>query len=248
MAKQRFDYEALAVNWIWRSEGPWPVFDHTRDLSKIKVPILTAGNWMDSEVHLPGNPTSFERASSERKFLEMHTGNHLAAYYEPAHIQRQLKFLDYFLKDKTNNSLKSSPQIDLLIRRGTDNFYRTEEPWPPKDATYVPLYLAPNGILSFDQYKASSNDDAICYAGLTGKHFFQTAPMKNNFEILGYSFLELTVSTDAKDMDVFVYFYIIDPEGQKLIFQGNHDEPAVSCLRSWFRLSHRTLYEACACQ
>lgn len=58
------DYDALGTNWVWRSEDPWPVFDRTRDLAKIKVPMLTAGNWMDSEVHLPGNPTSYERASS----------------------------------------------------------------------------------------------------------------------------------------------------------------------------------------
>lgn len=42
-------------------------------------------------------------------------------------------------------------------------------------------------------------------------------------------------------MDLFIYFYIINPQGEKLVFRGNHDEPAVSFLRSWFRLSHRTL-------
>lgn len=153
LAKQRMDYDALATNWVWRSEGPWPVFDRTRDLSKIEVPMLTAGNWMDSEVHLPGNPTSYERASSEWKFLEMHTGLHLAAYYESDQIQRQLKFLDFFMKDKTDNGLKDSPRIDLLIRRGTDNFYRAESAWPPKNATQTPLYLAPNERLTFEQYK-----------------------------------------------------------------------------------------------
>ncbi|KAJ5037613.1 Alpha/Beta hydrolase protein [Bipolaris maydis] len=219
--KQHFDYETLARHWIWRSE--------------IKVPILTAGNWMDSEVHLPGNPTSFERASSEWKFLEMHTGNHLAAYYDPVQIERQLKFLDYFLKGKTENRLEYSPRIDLLIRRGTHYFYRTERSWPPKDATYTPLYLALNETLSFEQYSPSSKNEAITYSGLSGKAFFETAPMKENFEILGYPFLELTVSTDAQEMDIFVYFHVIDPEGKKLVFRGNHDEPAVSFVRSWFR-------------
>lgn len=42
-------------------------------------------------------------------------------------------------------------------------------------------------------------------------------------------------------MDIFVYFYVIDPKGKKLVFRDNHDEPAVSFLRNWFRLSHRTL-------
>ncbi|KAM6505382.1 hypothetical protein FSOLCH5_014602 [Fusarium solani] len=42
-------------------------------------------------------------------------------------------------------------------------------------------------------------------------------------------------------MDIFVYLYVINPAGEKLVFRGNHDEPAVSFLRSWFRLSHCTL-------
>lgn len=241
LTKQRMDYDALATNWVWRSEGPWPVFDRTRDLSKIKVPMLTAGNWMDSEVHLPGNPTSYERASSEWKFLEMHTGNHLAAYYESDQIQRQLRFLDFFLKGKTDNGLKDSPRIDLLIRRGTHNFYRTESAWPPKDATQTPLYLAPNERLAFNQSKDSSTDESLAYAGFSGASFFQTEPLKEELEILGFPHLDLTVSTDAQDMDIFAYFYVIDPKGEKLVFRGNHDESAVSFLRSWFRLSHRTL-------
>ncbi|KAF2659344.1 alpha/beta-hydrolase [Lophiostoma macrostomum CBS 122681] len=246
LKKQRFDYEALETKWKWRNEGPWPVFDRERQLSKINVPILTAGNWMDSEVHLPGNARSFEQVFSKWKFLEMHTGNHLVAYYEPAQIQRQLKFLDYFLKGQTDNGLESSPRIDLLIRRGAENFYRTEESWPPQDAEFLPLYLAPKGALSFDQYTASSQDDYIKYAGLTGgENLFQTLVLEEDFEILGYPHLDLTVSTDAQDMDIFVYFYIIDPEGKKIQVRGNHDEPAVSLLRGWQRLSHRTLSKDC---
>ncbi|KAH6643574.1 Alpha/Beta hydrolase protein [Boeremia exigua] len=241
LAKQRFDYDALATNWIWRKEGPWPILDRTRDLSKIKVPMLTAGNWMDSELHLPGNPTSYERASSEWKFLEMHTGNHLAAYYEPEQIHRQLEFLDHFLKNKTDNGLKGAPRVDLLIRKGTENFYRAEKAWPPTDAKQTPLYFAPNESLSFEPYKGSSTDAVLSYAGLTGVNFFQTEPLQEKLEILGFPHLDLTVSTDAKDMDLFFYFYVIDPKGEKLVFRGNHDEPAVSFLRSWFRLSHRTL-------
>ncbi|USP76304.1 alpha/beta-hydrolase [Curvularia clavata] len=242
LKKQRFDFEALETKWVWRSEGPWPVFDRERQLAKIKVPILTAGNWMDSEIHLPGNARSFEQVSSEWKFLEMHTGNHLAAYYEEVQIQRQLRFLDYFLKNKTDNGLESSPRVDLLIRRGVENFYRAEKSWPPEDTIYTKLYLAPMGTLSFDDQNASNQDEAITYAGLTGgENLFQTDFLEKDFEILGYPHLDLTVSTDAKDMDIFVYFYIIDQNGKKIEVRGNHDEPAVSLLRGWLRLSHRTL-------
>ncbi|KAI8932079.1 hypothetical protein NX059_010966 [Plenodomus lindquistii] len=241
LAKQRFDFPALENKWTWRSEGPWAVFDRHRDLSKITVPMLTAGNWMDSEVHLPGNPTSYERASSEWKFLEMHTGNHLSAYYESAQIARQLQFFDFFLKDKKDNGLATRPRHDLIIRQGAHNFARAEKSWPPKDATYTPLYLAPHEALSFDQFSPYSASDTVSYAGLTGQSYFQTEPLKEKFEILGYPYLDLTVSTDAKDMDIFFYLYVIDPEGNKIVVRGNHDEPAVSLLRSWLRLSHRTL-------
>ncbi|KAF1360770.1 alpha/beta-hydrolase [Lizonia empirigonia] len=218
LAKQRFDYNELATRWVWRSEGPWPVFNRVRDLAKIKVPMLTAGNWMDSEIHLPGNPTSFERASSTWKFLEMHTGNHLAAYYEEDQIQKQLQFLDFFLKDKKNNGLKNSPRIDLLIRRGMKGFHRTEGAWPPKDAMMLCLTRVLQASIPLRQSLS-----------------------KKKLEILGFPHLDLTVSTDTKDMDIFVCFYVLDPNGEMLEFRGNHDEPAISFLRSWFRLSHRTL-------
>ncbi|EOD52528.1 putative peptidase s15 protein [Neofusicoccum parvum UCRNP2] len=196
---------------------------------------------MDSEVHLPGNLVAFEDSSSEWKFLEMHTGNHLAAYYAPDQIERQRQFLDFFLLDKTSNGLDKAPQIQLLIRRGAKASYRTEISWPPEDTKYTPIYLTPGEKLSFVPYTPASSNDSITYAGLTGSAQFQTDAFEKDFEILGYPYLDLTVSTDAKDMDLFIYFYLLRADGHPVVFRGNHDEPAVSFLRSWFRLSHRTL-------
>lgn len=109
--------------------------------------------------------------------------NNLAAYYKVDQIQRQLEFVDFFLKGKTDNGLKGSPRIDLLIRRRVDNFYRAESAWPPEDATQTFLYLAPNEMLSFAGHEGSSPDEMVTYAGLTGVNFFQTAPLKK-LEIL----------------------------------------------------------------
>jgi predicted acyl esterase len=243
LAKNRYDFTSIETKWIWRSEGPWPVLDRTRAVQEINVPILSAGNWIDAEIHLPGNLVAFEESSSEWKFLEMHTGNHLYDYYERSQVERQRKFLDYFLLDKRNNGLDKAPRIELLIRRGTENFYRTESSWPPKDAQYVSLYFTPEEKLSFIVYTPPSQDDMLTYPGLTGSSEFQTDLFEEPLEILGYPYLELTVSTDAKDMDIFVYFYVIGPQGEKLVFKGGHDEPAVSFVRTWFRLSHRTLSE-----
>lgn len=241
LEKARFDFTGLESFWKWRSEGAWPVLDRYRDLQKVKVPLLSAGNWMDSEVHLPGNLVAFEDSASPRKFLEMHTGNHLAAYYAPEQLERQRTFLDYFLLDKKDNGLDKAPQIDLLIRKGAEGFYRSEPSWPPQDAEYVAAYLAAGDKLTFTPYSATSTDDAITFVGLTGSTEFVTEPFQSDLEVLGYPYLDLTVSTTAKDMDLFIYFYLISAAGEKVVFRGNHDEPALSFLRSWFRLSSRAL-------
>lgn len=50
----------------------------------------------------------------------MHTGNHLASFYEPDHIALQKQFLDYFLMDKLDNGMLDVPRIRLMQRRGRE--------------------------------------------------------------------------------------------------------------------------------
>jgi uncharacterized protein len=40
---------------------------HTRDLSQIRVPLLSAGNWGGLGLHLRGNTRGFELAGSYEK-------------------------------------------------------------------------------------------------------------------------------------------------------------------------------------
>jgi hypothetical protein len=72
----------------------------------------------------------------------MHSGNHLAAFYEPGHIAMRRKFLGYFLFDKKENGMLDVPRIRLLQHHGTETFYREAEvAFPPPDAEDTIFYL-----------------------------------------------------------------------------------------------------------
>lgn len=236
-------YTDLETMWKYRTEGVWPILDRVRDLRKIKVPMMSAGNWTDAEVHLPGNINAFLNASSKVKFLEMHTGNHLAAYYNPEQIKRQRWFLDYNLKATSlPPEVANEAQIALIIRKGDKNFYRSEPSWPPFDVSYDTFFCGPDKKLSTVQPIAAAYPPKFLeYPGLTGSVNFETDPFSTDYEILGHPHFELELSTNAKDMDLFVYFYNINPQGEKVIIAGNHDEPCRSFNRGLIRLSQRSL-------
>jgi predicted acyl esterase len=42
-------------DWEFRSDGPFPLLGRLRGLDKVKVPFYSSANWMDTEVHAPGN-------------------------------------------------------------------------------------------------------------------------------------------------------------------------------------------------
>jgi hypothetical protein len=86
------------------------------------------GNWTDPERHLAGNIRAFDGISSEYKWLETHTGNHLGAFYEPDHIEMPRVFLDYFLFDRRETECLVSPVFVSYDTRGRRQ--STERPKP----------------------------------------------------------------------------------------------------------------------
>lgn len=239
LAANRVDYPRLVKQTEYPTGGIFAIWDRVRRLSNINVPIYLAGNWTDTEVHQPGNIRAFNGVSSEHKWLEMHTGNHLSAFYEPEHIQRQRQFLDYFLFEKTDNSMLKQPRIRLIQHDGTRTFYREQETaFPPPDAEMVAFYLNPDGTLSTN--KSSEAKISFEYQGLKENINFSLAePLLESLEVLGSPYLELEVLTEALDMDLFIHLRAVDADGKTIVLRGNHDEPMDSFTRGYFRLSHR---------
>lgn len=239
LQKNRADFMKLMYEYEYANGGVWEVFKRRRNIADIEVPMYSAGNWTDPEIHLPGNIVAFLNASSKHRWLEMHGGNHVAAFFDPEHVENQRKFLDYFLRGKHDSGIMDLPHIRLTITRGNNiQFYRVEESFPPSDAQEISLYITSDKRLSFT--KPSGEPERIVYEGLTGRIQFQLDPFAEEFEILGCPYLELTVATEAEDMDIFCYLRSQKPGSKDLVtFSGNHDEPINNFCRSWFRLSHR---------
>ncbi|RAK76708.1 CocE/NonD family hydrolase [Aspergillus fijiensis CBS 313.89] len=239
LAANRVDYPKLLTLTEYPTDGAWAVLEKVRKLSDIEVPFYSAGNWTDPELHLPGNIRAFNGISSQYKWLEMHTGNHLGAFYEPDHIALQKKFLDHFLFDKKANGMLDVPRIRLLQHHGTETLYRENEvSFPPADAEDVSFYLTPEKKLSLAL--PSGSKETFAYAGFKESlKFSLESPFSESFELLGSPYLELEVSTQAKDLDLFVYLRAVDADGNVIVLRGNHGEPMDTFARGYFRLSHR---------
>lgn len=236
----RNDFPALLEKAEYPTEDPWAILYKLRKLANIQVPFYTAGNWTDPEIHLPGNILAYNSMSSKHKWLEMHTGNHLASFYFPEHVEYEKKFLDYFLMGKHDNGMLEVPPVRVLVRHGTETYFRNEKSFPPADADDVSLYFTEDQKLVFD--KPSGEPKAFEYEGLQGSVTFDSIPFEEEVEILGSPYLEVEVSTEAEDLDLFLYLRAIDDKGEYVVLPGNHDEPIYSFCRTYWRLSHRDEY------
>lgn len=239
LAANRTDFLAILRTTEYPTQGVWEVLAKSRKLSDIEVPIYMAGNWTDPELHLPGNILAFNNISSKDKWLEMHTGNHVSTFYWPDHLELQKKFLDHYLLDKKDNGMTDVPRLRLLQRCGRQNFYREAETgFPPSDAEEVSWYLSPSKGLTRET--PEGDEEAFVYNGLEGRLQLVTEePFAETFEILGSPYLELEVSTEAKDMDLFIYLRALSADNGPIVLEGNHSEPMDSFARGYFRLSHR---------
>ena len=236
---QRVDF-LKCYSWEFRSDGPFPLLARLRGLEKVKIPFYSSANWMDTEVHSPGNILGYMWAASKIKYLETHSGDHIHAYYGAEGVARQRQFLDHFLKDD-DSSLDGIPKVDLLIRTGATTYRRAEENFPPHDTQYLEYFLTSNGCLQNKSPRDGSDGVVAEYEGLQGSSFFATKPLEEDFELLGFPYLVLDVATAAKDMDIFLTMTNITPDGKLVEFEGNHGEPSVSVGRGYMRLSHREL-------
>lgn len=239
LQSQRVDF-LECCKWEFRGNGPFPLLARFRGPDRVKIPFYSSANWMDTEVHSPGNILGYMWGASKVKYLQTHAGDHIHAYYGAEGLARQKQFLDHFLKDD-NSSLDSIPKVDLLIRRGSVTYRRAEEDFPPQDTQYREYFLTSGGYLQSEDVEVGGSDVIAEYEGLQGSRLFATTALEEDFELLGFPYLVLNVATDAKDMDIFLSMTNIAPNGKLVEFEGNHGETSFSVTRGYMRLSHREL-------
>ena len=231
----RFDFGGLTFEHefddeFWKSRTP--------DYSKIKVPLLSAGNWGGQGLHTRGNVEGFMNAASENKWLEMHGIEHWTHFYTDYGRSLQKRFFDYFLKG-VQNDWPSQPKVYLQIRHPGEKFVpRAETSWPLASTQWTNMYLdASNQTL---QTGAPQTASQVSYRGLSEGLTFLTQPTDQDMEITGQLAAKLFVSSSTKDADMFLIVRLFDANMKEVTFQGALD-PNTPVAQGWLRASHRAL-------
>jgi predicted acyl esterase len=213
-------------------------YRHRRaDLSKIKVPLLSCGNWGGQGCHLRGNIEGFLGAASKQKWLELHGAPHWVEFYSDYGVAIQRRFYDRFLKGD-DNGWDRTPQVMLNVRYPDKLVPRAENEWPLARTQWTQFFLDPSTMELVPE--APQQNGQLTYDALGPGLTFQSAPMQAETEVTGPSALKLWLSSETRDADVFAVLHVFDPNGNELHFYGAFD-PKTSVSKGWLRASHRKL-------
>ena len=118
--------------------------ERTPELSRITVPVLSAGNWGGPGLHLRGNIEGFLGVASEHKWLSLHTGTHWESFYLPQYVALQKRFFDWALKG-IDNGWRDEPPVRLEVRRPDGDRIvsttRFEREFPPARTKWTKVHL-----------------------------------------------------------------------------------------------------------
>jgi predicted acyl esterase len=214
------------------------------DLSSVRVPVLSAGNWGGVGLHLRGNTEGFLGVGSEHRFLEVHSGNHVVPFYSLEGRLLQKRFLDHWLKG-IDTGITREPPVKLAIRYGGDRYvWRYESEWPIARTDWTEYHLdASEGTLSTDRpgRRSEVRFSADPHASPEGRRAaFSSAPFETETEITGPVKLKLWISSSVDDADLFAIVRRIGPDGNEVTFPGQN-QPAIAAAYGWLRVSHRKL-------
>ena len=211
--------------------------ERTADLSKVTVPLLSAANWGGQGLHTRGNFEAYTRASSRRKWLEVHGGSHWAPFYTDYGVALQKRFFDRFLKDE-DNGWDKQPRVQLQVRHVDKFVERHENEWPLARTRWTRYYLDLSERTLSSQSRGAS--DKVEYDATGNGLTFYTPQLKEAIEITGPSALKLFLSSSTADADVFAVLRVFAPDGREIVFQGALD-PHTPVGQGWLRASHRKL-------
>lgn len=211
--------------------------ERSADLSRIEVPLLSAGNWGGMGLHLRGNVEGFLGAGSELKWLEMHGDTHFGPFYNDRGLGLQKQFFGTFLKDEQNGWLERPP-VELLVRHPGERFEpRFEQEWPLARTEWTEFHLCPE---TMELRTSPGGSGTLSYAPEHEDLRFSLPPVDHDREFTGPAAAKLRISSATVDADLFLSLRLYDPEGAEVTFIGSND-PKVPVALGWLRASHRRL-------
>ncbi|TKA64631.1 hypothetical protein B0A55_09312 [Friedmanniomyces simplex] len=249
-------------------------YDHeyyaSRDynMSDIKVPLLSVGNWGGIALHLRGNVEGYINAGSAVKYLRLITGRHDLPFYGKEGVEMQLSFLNAFLKgiDDQGWTTGKASTVAYKIRKGNPGYntpqaessfeWRTQPAWPIPGTAYTRYWLTSSGGLQRNDHEELRTAAKLSYKTLGTLADpqlleFSTPPFTQATEITGHVTARLSVSATREDsqdltpmdMDVFVTLRHIVRSGEEALHTGTVGDPnnakAVPIVKGWLRVSLR---------
>jgi hypothetical protein len=208
-----------------------PVWD------RVQVPLLSAGAWGGQALHLRGNTEGFLNAASARKWLEVHGGEHWAAFSAREGVELQKRFFGRFLKGEENGWEEEQPKVLLNVPRVDGTFLRrAESEWPLARTRWTTLHLHPDSTLAADP----AAEGSLGFDALGEGIELLAPPFEEETELTGPGALTVWVSSSTTDADLFVILRLYGPDGVEVLFQGSND-PGTPLAKGWLRASHRKL-------
>jgi len=211
--------------------------DRGTDVSKVKVPLLSAANWGGQGMHTRGNFEGFVGAASTDKWLEAHGGAHWESFYTNYGMKLQKRFLGHFLKGE-DTGWNRQPRVLLQVRHVDRFVERPENEWPLARTQWTRFYLDPNDC-SLRTRKPEAKTQ-LGYSTIGDGILFLSPPLQEEMEITGPAAARLTLSSTTADADVFLVLRVFTPDGREITFQGSND-PRTPIGMGWLRASHRKL-------
>lgn len=214
--------------------------DRGADVSKVKVPLLSAANWGGQGLHTRGNFEGFVGAASTEKWLEAHGGAHWESFYTNYGMNLQKRFFGHFLKGE-DTGWKRQPRVLLQVRHVDRFVERPENEWPPARTQWTRFYLDPSDCsLRTRKPEAATH---LSYASTGDGIMFLSPPLPEEMELTGPAAARLALSSTTTDAEVFLVLRVFTPDGREITFQGSND-PRTPIGMGWLRASRRKLDSA----
>ena len=255
----RQDQNVDNVNNKFRDEDYYASKDY--DMSSIRVPLLSVGNWGGILLHLRGNVEGYRHAGSDKKYLRFITGRHDLPFYSPENVEIQKSFLDAFLKghDTAGWSTGTAPKVGLTLRKGDVGYndavaekqypQRFENEWPIGRTKYIKYFLNSTMTLSDTAPEPDTNSKVTYPAlgNLKAQQYlrFTSSPFSQETEFTGHIVAHLNVSassaenecgTAPSDIDLFITLRHLDSNGKEIVYTGTVGDP-VPITKGWLRVS-----------
>jgi predicted acyl esterase len=210
----------------------------TPDLSKVKVPLLSAANWGGQPLHTRGNFEGFVNAASKEKWLEVHGVEHWSHYYTDYGLKIQKRFFAHYLKGDKSGWDKQ-PKVYLNIRHPGEKFVeRAENEWPLKRTKWTKMFLEPTGTTMSEEMSGTKGE--VSFKALGNGVTFLSKPLESDTELTGPMAARLNISSSTEDADLFLIVRIFDQNMKEITFKGALD-PHTPIAQGWLRASHRKL-------